>query len=121
MVPSDFIIGNYIDRAPEIILRKLKNDLPTLVAILLLLAIFPLPYAYYTFLRYVVCFTCLYLIIPILPSRLKTLTFWGLVALATLYNPFFPIHLSKNIWIVLNIITATFFITVCARKPNHSN
>ena len=77
---------------------------------MLVLAVFPLPYGYYTILRIIVTI-CAALIAHgaykssgnITPSVLL------FCALAILFNPLIPIHLSKAIWVPINLISAVIF------------
>ena len=74
-------------------------------AVLLLIAVLPLPHGYYSLLRYVVC----------------TMGFWGVViglrgkrygwvvvmgGLSVLFNPISPVHLSKGVWVILDLLAA---------------
>lgn len=74
---------------------------------LVLLALFPLPYAYYVFLRIVMFLFCGFLAYKQWVEE-SAADKWVVVlgALALLYNPIFPIYLSREIWSVLNILTA---------------
>ena len=75
--------------------------------ILLLVAIFPLPYGYYTFLRTAMFIFCGVLIYwHYVKENLDDLWFVILGGIAVLYNPIIPIHLTKEIWTVLNLVTA---------------
>lgn len=74
-----------------------------------LLALAPLPYGYYMLLRLVVCGACILLVLR--EHSIRGWGFWaaalGLVAL--LFNPIFRIHLSRELWIPLNIACAALF------------
>ena len=63
----------------------------------LLLALFPLPYGYYTLLRIVVCGAAAYLAYRSF-SASRRVTTWVLVlgALALLFNPLIPVHLEQG-------------------------
>ena len=71
----------------------------------------PLPYAYYTFLRLFVCAASAYLAYQHFVHE-DSVDRWGvlLVAIALLYDPFIPIYLTREIWILANLITATTFV-----------
>lgn len=75
---------------------------------LLLAAIISLPYGYYILLKFLVCFTAIREIFLIKNKNIDTVLF--LVAIAALYNPIIRIPLGKNIWCVINILTAVYFI-----------
>ncbi len=72
--------------------------------LLLLLGILNIwPYGYYTLLRWVVCGAAIFNTIGFSKAKL---TGWGLVfgALAFLFNPLFPIHLTKSSWVGIDLI-----------------
>lgn len=78
--------------------------------VLLLVAVLPLPYAYYIFMRVVVCGAALYIAFSENEVS-KGVNFWvcALLGVAVLYNPVVPFHLSRKVWLILNIATALFF------------
>jgi len=77
---------------------------------MLLIALAPLPYGYYTFLRLVVTLGAA-LLSWLEFSGARRLTVWatifGLVAL--LFNPLVPVHLYRDVWAILDITTAIVF------------
>ena len=78
---------------------------------LLILALLPWPYGYYKLLRLIVCLVSVWLAYG--QWRLDNAISGWVVALgatAILYNPLFPIHLTREIWSVLNLITAGLFL-----------
>ncbi|MER9168932.1 hypothetical protein NKI12_16395 [Mesorhizobium australicum] len=79
-------------------------------ALLLVLALAPWPYAYYQLLRIVVTGWAAFLTWDRYQSA-KTWTPWviAFVALAVLFNPIAPIHLTRPIWSVLNVLGASVF------------
>lgn len=89
-------------------MKKLNSfDIARIISIIILtLAAFVFdrhtPYGVYTFLRIVVTLTSIYAIFIYDENRLFQF-FFG--ALAILYNPIIKIHLSRDIWEILNIIT----------------
>ena len=80
-------------------------------AALLVIAILPLPYAYYTFLRLSVCAASAFLAYQHFVHH-DAVDKWVVVlaAFALLYNPLIPVYLTREIWSVLNLVTATTFI-----------
>jgi hypothetical protein len=78
--------------------------------LLLLIALLPLPYAYYQFMRWVICGCAVY----IAYQRHQKKEAWDKIviiftAVAVLYNPIGTIHLFKEAWMVLNILTVAVF------------
>lgn len=81
---------------------------------LLIVACFPLPYGYYTFLRIAITIISVLFIINDSANGFSTQNIiWGVLAI--LYNPLIPIHLTKTIWIGLNIVTAVWFGYCCTK------
>jgi hypothetical protein len=72
--------------------------------IALALALLDWPYGYYVLLRVLVCGVCIYL-----TSRERengrTIWMWVLGSFAVLYNPIVPIHLSRELWSIINLAT----------------
>jgi len=81
-------------------------------AVLLIVAIFPLPYGYYTFLRVVVCGTAIFVAWRSYNNSSSFIrsssAFWALVAV--LFNPFIPVHLTKSIWVVIDLAVALAYL-----------
>lgn len=74
------------------------------IILLLLLAILPMPYGYYIFLRVACCVTFAYIGIRALDDS-KTGTAYFLFGIAFLYNPIIRVHLNREAWQVINVIT----------------
>ena len=81
-------------------------------AILLIAALFPWPYGYYVLLRLAVFVVSAWIAYE--QWRFDDAVSGWVVAfggVALLYNPFMPVHLTREIWSVLNISTAVLFLT----------
>jgi len=79
--------------------------------VLLLVALFPWPYWYYNLLRLAVFAVSAWIAYEqwrIDDAISGWVVAFGLIAL--LYNPFLPVHLTREIWSVLNIGTAALFL-----------
>ena len=83
-------------------------------AALLFIAIFGLPYGYYTFLRLAVTGMSLYAAFGLLEKG--SINFWVMLFIALLFNPLIPINLSKDIWILINIIAGSYFTVTAYRN-----
>ena len=80
-------------------------------AILLIAALFPWPYGYYVLLRLAVFVVSAWIAYE--QWRFDDAVSGWVVAfggVALLYNPFMPVHLTREIWSVLNISTAVLFL-----------
>jgi len=81
-----------------------------IASILLLWALKKQPYSYYTLLRWVICCVAIYGIY--FSSEMnKTGWIWIFGPIALLFNPVFPVHLSREIWRFVDIGTAVLFLT----------
>ena len=91
-----------------------KNTASKISAVMLLIAILPLPYGYYTLLRWVVCISAIFSVWVANESRKK---FWLflMAIIALLFNPIVPIHLDKGTWVVIDFIVAILFFTSIKR------
>ena len=78
--------------------------------IVMAIGLLPMPYGYYTLSKLVVCGCSVYYAFHLYEK--KDMTFvWVFGFFTVLYNPIFPIYLyEKEIWIVVNLITAGVFV-----------
>lgn len=76
----------------------------------LFVAIFDLPYGYYTFLR-VLVFVLSLIIIWIMYNNegFSNPMIYGALIAAILWNPIIPIYLDKGIWVVFDTFGAIFY------------
>jgi len=88
--------------------------IPLIISIIMLLIGIPsgLPYGYYTLLRLVVCGTAIFTAVN--ASKMdKQGWMWILGFIALLFNPIIPIHLEKQLWVIIDLIVAIiFFISI---------
>jgi len=72
---------------------------------MLLWALYPgNPYGYYTLLHWVCCGTLIYLAYQAINLKRQTWV-WILGITALVYNPIFRLHLNRELWSAINIIT----------------
>jgi hypothetical protein len=69
------------------------------------------PYAYYQFLRFVVCGVGAYVAWVSYNSK-HVWTTWLFGLVAVLFNPLIPFHLSREIWQAVDVACAALFLTV---------
>ena len=85
------------------------HTFPALIAaIMLLVAIAPLPYGYYQVLRWVVCGIAVYIGVSAYRWN-KIWVTWTFGGIAVLFNPIIPFHLSRDIWLPIDAIGALLF------------
>jgi len=65
---------------------------------------------YYTLVRFVICAVCVYSA-HIAFGLKKTLWLWTFGLIAAFYNPFIPLHLERDMWSFLDVITGILFLT----------
>ena len=78
---------------------------------LLILAFLPWPYGFYNLLRLIVCVVSAWLAYEQWKHD-DAVSGWvvALSTVALLYNPLLPIHLTREIWMVLNLVTVGLFL-----------
>ena len=87
-----------------------KNIASKISAVMLLIAIFPLPYGYYTLLRWVVCLSAIFS--AWVANELKKKSWLLLMTvIALLFNPIAPVHLDKGTWVIIDLIVAILFFS----------
>ena len=80
-----------------------------IVVMLLLGALADNPYGYYQVLRWVVCGVFGYSAYLAYEKK-EVVWIWILGIIAVLFNPFIPFYLSREIWTIVNIISAVVLI-----------
>lgn len=76
-----------------------------ILIILILIGILNQPYSYYEFLRVIVFIISIILALHALRNSNKTGFEYLYIAMAILYNPIFPVYLSKDTWVIFNVLT----------------
>ncbi len=88
-----------------------KNIALTIAAITLFLALLDgWQYGFFTILRFVVFASTAY-VAWIAYEEQKEKWVWILGFIAVLFNPFIPIHLTREIWLPIDFITGVFLIS----------
>lgn len=76
---------------------------------LLALGAAPLPYGYYTLLRFVACAVFAFAAYVSFTRRARVLPYvFG--GLALLFNPLIKVHLPKEVWVAVDIASAVFLL-----------
>ena len=84
------------------------NNLNKIVAVLLLIALIPLPYAYYQLLRIVVTIAAaIYAYRFYENNQTPKAIIFGFIVL--IWNPIIPIYLDRSIWMILDVVGAVVF------------
>lgn len=84
---------------------EMRKILLLVCVVMLLLALAPLPYGYYTMLRLVVCGAFAWTAFDLSQDgRVPAAVTFILGAL--LFNPLIPVHLNRELWAIINIATA---------------
>lgn len=92
---------------------KLSNQkiLTIIASGFLLVALFDgLPYGYFTLLRFVVCAVGAYVAYKIYESDNDSLWVWLFGGIAILFNPIIPIHLTREVWWIIDLIVGGVFL-----------
>lgn len=104
---------------------KNRTYIPQAIAcVLLFVALIPSnPYAYYVFLRWVVCPIFAFLAVRAIEIE-RTHWAWVFGVSAALYNPILRVHLNREIWSVVNvasIILCIWAVFALKRKGGSGN
>ncbi|MFH0986349.1 MAG: DUF6804 family protein [Candidatus Omnitrophota bacterium] len=92
--------------------KKLKVAL-LVAGLMLCLAVFPgMPYVFYVLLKWAVCGAAVYGALNFRDDPRLRRNFWPLAVLALLFNPFVPAPLTPLIWLILDLGTAVYFLTL---------
>jgi len=84
------------------------------IAGLLFIGIFNMPYGYYRLLRIIVTISSLIFCFQFFEeNKMKMVYLFGFIAI--LFNPLIPIFFNKEIWIVIDILVGLLFLYL---KPN---
>jgi hypothetical protein len=88
------------------------------VSCMLLWALFPgNPYGYYILLRWVCCAVFAYIACQASASKEREWA-WVLGVTAMIYNPIVPVHLTREIWSVINVVTISIAVaSIFVIKP----
>lgn len=81
-------------------------NIPSIVSSIMLLIclIEGLPYGYFNLLRLVVCGTSVFNILQFDKDENKVL-YWTFIFTAILFNPLIPIHLDRDLWLILDLLS----------------
>jgi len=92
----------------------------TVAAVMLLFALNPEnPYGYYVLLRWVVCGVFAYLALQAFEKGIMN-WIWVLGITAVVYNPIFKIHLGREVWSLVNLVTVGIAIgSIVKMKGKH--
>ena len=97
----------------------MKQIIKTILAVLLLLCLAPMPYGYYQLVRFVAMVAFAYLAYCHFKSEECGLGFI-FVAIALLFQPFFKVALGRILWNVVDVIVAIglIYLVVKGRSKN---
>jgi hypothetical protein len=92
------------------LLQKRPHLIPAIIAAVMLLgSLADWPYGYYQLLRFVVCGVSVYVAYTAHTWH-KMWAVWLFGPIALLFNPLVPIHLSREIWQLIDVICAIIFL-----------
>lgn len=80
-----------------------------LAGLMLIIAVFDLPYSYYQVLRIVICASSIFLCWYFVNAKIEWLG-WLYIIPAILFNPVFPVYMDKSNWVVIDMIFGVFFL-----------
>lgn len=87
-----------------------------IAAIALFLALLPIwPYGYFTLLRVLICGVSVYGFLLSKDFSFLKKHMIAFIVIAVLFNPLVPIHLSRAIWVPIDLGVAIYFIMLIKR------
>ncbi|MBB3917054.1 DUF6804 family protein [Rhizobium fabae] len=88
----------------------MRNNLILVPIALLIVAILPLPYGYYSFLRLAITLSAAYLAWEAYREK-YAFNGWALILsmVALLFNPLIPVYLDRGSWFVIDLAVAGIF------------
>src|ERR1035437_8468906 len=110
MVMSAVILKSRLGQEADFMNRVVNNEVVLLgvcIVALLVAASAPWPYFVYVLLRVLICPASAYLSTKRYQER-RTPWVWTFGAIALLFNPVFPVRMTRSDWQVVNILTAVF-------------
>lgn len=75
-----------------------------ITSIMLFWALLANPYSYYNILRIVVCAVCVYAVVKSISVE-KNKWAWVFGVLAFVFNPIIPVHLDREAWAIIDVIS----------------
>jgi len=98
-------------RMEEFIEKRPHFVLFLIASIMLLLALLPCPYGYYTFLRFIVCIVAAIGSLMMYVTKHKA-NMTMLIFIAILFNPIIQIHLDREIWGYIDVVVAIYLCCI---------
>jgi len=74
----------------------------------------PLPYGYYTMLRFVGCAVFTFVAYVGFNRKAKNLP-WAYALLAVAFNPFIKVHFQKELWMVMDVVAGALLLITARR------
>jgi len=93
----------------------MSRRLILLASLLLAVAVFNMPYGYYSFLRIAISVICIYLIIQEIENM--TWAFFFYCACLILHNPILKVHFKREEWFYIDLFCAGVFLLLTFVKP----
>ena len=102
------------------IYQTVSYKILTIVAVMLFIAISPLPYGFYTFIRIIVCGCAVYMTYQGFSNEDKGTWPWVLGFIAILVNTVTTIHMTKEIWMAVDFVAGGLFSFLAYESYKHN-
>lgn len=99
--------------------KGLSFPILSIVAVLLFVAAAPMPYGFYTFVKIIACGCAGIIFYHLWDDEYRGSWLWIWGAIAVLFNPIANIHMTKEIWMVADIITGLIFSFAAYKEFNN--
>ena len=108
--------SNSYQNLPNVYFKE-KNIAYALAFVFCIIALLPMPYGFYILLRLVITIVAIFSIIEL---KKEGNQFWYFfIGVAILFNPIFPIYLSKSIWMPIDLIVAGSFAWMIIKQKSN--
>lgn len=108
--------SNSYQNLPNVYFKE-KNIAYALAFVFCIIALLPMPYGFYILLRLVITTVA---ILSIIELKKEGNQFWYFfIGVAILFNPIFPIYLSKSIWMPIDLIVAGSFAWMIIKQKSN--
>lgn len=98
----------------ETALNTIPKPVLAVPAIMLLIALFDVPYGYYVLLRLIVMMSAVYISYHLFKNKYSVPEYmpWLFLFMAILYNPIVQVPFDRMVWMIVNIGSLIFYIRI---------
>jgi hypothetical protein len=99
---------------------KFQIKLSLIAGLILILALFHMPYGYYSFMRIAISLICVYNIYNCIELNQKDWKFFFYISCLILHNPIFKVHFKREEWFPIDIVCICIFAFIAYTEHKKS-